>query len=225
MSPGEVRFLYLRDLHLYHHEKPFILEDTTSYDKGVITNVEKDSHPVHLTDIRGHEDEYDYESHSFRFIKHTTAIDFLNMPKQDSLAYLKETMTILQQEFDSEHTICYDIRVGTWPSIFCFHLLSDFEAPQQYRGTEGYRICQGHSREYFPGAQTAGPAGVCSSHWQVRLTSSFVCITSNADHTINGGYHRAERHLTDEEIKKYITSGEWRLRIVKCGLLSLQICV
>ena len=56
MSTGEVRFLYLRDLNLYNHQKPFILEDTTSYDKGVVTNAEKDYYPVHLTDIRGHED-------------------------------------------------------------------------------------------------------------------------------------------------------------------------
>lgn len=38
--------------------------------------------------------------------------------------------------------------------------------------------------------------------------------TVHIDHTVNGGYHRAERHLTDEEIEKYITSGEWRMRIV-----------
>ena len=113
MSTGEVRFLYLRDLDLYNHEKPFILEDTTSYDKAVITNAEKDSCPVRLTDIRGHEDEYDYESHSFRFIKHVTAIEFLNTHKQDSLTYIKETMAVLQQQFGSEHAICYDVRVST----------------------------------------------------------------------------------------------------------------
>ncbi len=113
MPLGEVRFQYLRDLDLYHDEKPFILEDTTSYDKGVVTNVVKDFHPVHLTDIRGHEDEYDYESHSFRFMKHATAIDFRNTPEQDSLAYIKETMTILQQQFGAERTICYGDRVST----------------------------------------------------------------------------------------------------------------
>jgi hypothetical protein len=35
------------------------------------------------------------------------------------------------------------------------------------------------------------------------------------DHTINGGFHRARRHLSDEELEKYITSGQWRLRIIK----------
>ena len=72
----------------------------------------KESDPVHLTDIRGHEDEYDYESHSFRFIKHATAINFLDTPEQDSLAYIKETMTILQQQFGAERIICYDVRVS-----------------------------------------------------------------------------------------------------------------
>ena len=118
MSSGNVNFPYLRDLELYHHEKPFILEDTTSYDKGVITNAEKEYHPVHLTDIRVHEDEYGYESHSFRFIKHATAIDFINTPKQDSLAYIKETMAILQRQFGSERTICYDVRVSVY-SLAC----------------------------------------------------------------------------------------------------------
>ncbi|KAL8654313.1 MAG: hypothetical protein Q9226_003488 [Calogaya cf. arnoldii] len=123
MSSGQVRFQYLRDLGLYKNEKPFILEDTTSYDKGVVTNVVKDYQPVRLTDIRGHEDEYDFKSHSFRFIKHKTAIDFFNTPKQDSLAYIKETMTILQQQFGPERTICYDVRVCIFTSAQSFLLL------------------------------------------------------------------------------------------------------
>lgn len=137
MSSGEVRFQYLRDLDTYHFEKPFILEDTTSYDKGVITNVVKDYHPVHLTDIRGHEDEYDYHSHSFRFIKHATAIDFLDTPEQDSLAYIKETMAILQEQFGAERIICYDVRVSISIPVWSFSPPDCFEAPQQYRGAEG----------------------------------------------------------------------------------------
>lgn len=119
MSPGEVRFLYLRDLDSYHHEKPFILEDSNNH---VVTNIEKDYHSVHLTDIRGHEADFGYESHSFRFIKHATAINFLNTPEQDSLGYIKETMTILQQQFGSERTICYDVRVSI-PSSTRIHII------------------------------------------------------------------------------------------------------
>ena len=120
MSSNEVRFAYLRDLDLYHREKPFILEDTASYDKDVLTNIEKDHYPVHLTDVRGHEDQYDYESHSFRFIKHATAIDLLNAPMQDSLAYITETMTVLQQQFGSKRIICYDVRVSTTGLAYFF---------------------------------------------------------------------------------------------------------
>lgn len=114
MSPGEVHFQYLRDLDSYNHEKPYVLEDS---DNRITTNVEKDHHPVHLTDIRGREAEFGYESHSFRFIKHATAIDFLNANEQDSVGYIEETMTILQQQFGSELNVCYDVRVSIPSSI------------------------------------------------------------------------------------------------------------
>jgi len=34
------------------------------------------------------------------------------------------------------------------------------------------------------------------------------------DHTILGGFHRARRHFTDDEITKYLNSGDYRIRIV-----------
>ena len=52
------------------------------------------------------------------------------------------------------------------------------------------------------------------------MTLITTTLLTDVDHTIDGGYHRAERHLTDEEIKTYITSGEWRMRICQVGLLS-----
>ncbi len=56
--------------------------------------------------------------------------------------------------------------------------------------------------------------------YAVHIGKCRLCLTTSAaltvaDHTIDGGYRRAKRHLTDEEIAKYIASGEWRVRIVK----------
>lgn len=47
-------------------------------------------------------------------------------------------------------------------------------------------------------------------------------LLTDVDHTISGGFHRAKRHLSDEEIETYITSGEWRMRIVKWEPPSLE---
>lgn len=49
--------------------------------------------------------------------------------------------------------------------------------------------------------------------------------SSDADHTLEGGFHRIERHLTPEESKRYLAEG-WRVRIVKSVILPpIPICM
>lgn len=42
------------------------------------------------------------------------------------------------------------------------------------------------------------------------------------DQTLDGGLRRAQRHMTDEEVSKYL-NGDWRIRIVKSVLDQLMV--
>ena len=113
MATTKVAFGYLKEDPKWATEKPFIFESNITYDEPAITNTEKEFHSVSLTDIRGQENNYTYESHGFRYIKHPSKIDQLNIQQHDALGYMKETMDLLCAEFNAERVICYDVRVRT----------------------------------------------------------------------------------------------------------------
>ena len=104
-------FLYLRKDEKYFHEKPYIYESNISYEQPVETNTEKDLHRVALTDIRGQEAKFSYDTHGFRFINHESQVKQSGTEVHDTIAYINETKEILKVEFDAMRVICYDVRV------------------------------------------------------------------------------------------------------------------
>ncbi|KAI0433437.1 hypothetical protein F5Y09DRAFT_298929 [Xylaria sp. FL1042] len=102
---------FIQDLPLYEREKPYNLSYGT-YNDGVATNVKNETREVHLTDIRGREDQFSYASNSFRFVTlppHTT----LDGTEQAAVKYLEEIREFLVSEFEADKVIIYDIRQRT----------------------------------------------------------------------------------------------------------------
>jgi hypothetical protein len=106
----EVPMHYLKDLRLYDTEKPFAYETGPSYEDPTVSNISHELHPVSLENIRGRENEFNYDQHSFAFVRHQSVIDF-SQPNQDSLGYILENTQILKDQFNTDQVICYDLRV------------------------------------------------------------------------------------------------------------------
>ncbi|KAL7788773.1 hypothetical protein V8C43DRAFT_287040 [Trichoderma afarasin] len=174
MATKEVYVEYIRGLSKYKTEKPFNLS-FSSYHEGLTTNVEKEEKGIIVEDVRGQENLFSMEKHSFRFLKFPTKHP-IDGTDDTTFRYLEETQNFLLQELDADGVICYDIR----------RRRSDITTePQNPDGN------------YFGALEDAAPP-VYSVH---------------VDHTLEGGFHRIERHLTPEESKKYLSEG-WRVRIV-----------
>ncbi|KAL7784960.1 hypothetical protein V8C37DRAFT_394846 [Trichoderma ceciliae] len=174
MAKKEVYVEYIRDLPRYEKEKPFNLSFSTYHD-GLTTNVEKEEKAISVQDIRGQEDQFSLEKHSFCFLKLPTQHP-IDGSDDTTFRYLEETRNFLLRKLGADEVICYDIRRRRSDAI---------DKPQR------------PEENYFGAVEDAAPP-VTNVH---------------VDHTLEGGFHRVERHLTPEESSKYLTEG-WRVRIV-----------
>ncbi|UKZ76657.1 hypothetical protein TrVFT333_004366 [Trichoderma virens FT-333] len=108
MAKKEAYVQYIKDLSKYEVEKPFNLSFST-YRQQLTTNVEKEEKCILIQDIRGQENQFSVEKHSFRFLKLPTQHP-IDGTDDVTFRYLEETRNFLLQEFDADEVICYDIR-------------------------------------------------------------------------------------------------------------------
>ena len=89
-----------------------------------------------------------------------------------------------------------------------FHLLTDSKRRSSTEARKDIEFAQGIPENTFQEPRQPAPpvSAVHIGKYMSCLITSALLI--DVDHTINGGYHRVERHLTDEEIETYIASGE-----------------
>ncbi|KGO70256.1 hypothetical protein PITC_020750 [Penicillium italicum] len=195
MAEQQFLFQYLKDLPRYATEKPFIYESNLSYDKPPVSNVEKEIRSVKLTNVRGNIGSFSCDEHGFMYMNHKTSVTFDGDKTQESLEYIEETMSLLQEIFNTNHVISYDIR--------------------RRDSNQDRKDVQEIQENAFEKPREPAPP-VYAVHIGELETLSFNShfLNSVKDHTLHGGFHRAKRHLTDEEIEKFINSGKYRIRIV-----------
>ncbi|KAI1369716.1 hypothetical protein F5Y08DRAFT_291191 [Xylaria arbuscula] len=179
-SDTQVHFRYLQDLPLYDTEKPYIFESNISYDNKPVTNVRQALYPVSLENIRGREQDFNWDRHGFAFLRHTSSIDF-TQDTQDTISYIQENSQTLKEKFRADRVICYDVR--------------------RRSGEENRKELDAMPENTF-------------SQPRIPAPPVYAVHIDHKDHTRTGGYHRARRHFTDDEIAEYIESGEWQIRVV-----------
>ena len=106
---------YLNDLPLYKREKPYLVLLPAQVDSD-LENVKTDNlefetrRGIHITDIRGHEEEYGLLISGFEVMRHTSALlDFQDMA--DIQTYKTETESLLKAKFDADKVVCWDVKV------------------------------------------------------------------------------------------------------------------
>jgi hypothetical protein len=57
--------------------------------------------------------------------------------------------------------------------------------------------------------------GMMTTYPHLSIIDSHEISHRKQDHTRLGGFHRARRHMSDDEITEFLDSGKWRVRIVK----------
>ena len=106
---------YLSDLSLYKREKPYLVLLPAQVDSD-LENVKTDNlefetrRGIHITDIRGHEEEHGLLISGFEVMHHTSALsDFQDLA--DIQTYRTETESLLKAKFDAEKVVCWDVKV------------------------------------------------------------------------------------------------------------------
>lgn len=97
---------FVKDLDLHKHEKPFM------YAAGK-TNLETEPHRVDVSDIRGNESLFQFETNGFEIISHETRIPIDDFANESILGneYLKEMESLLRARFKAHKVVFFGWRV------------------------------------------------------------------------------------------------------------------
>ena len=104
---------FIKDLELYHTEKPYfvVIEEGEGKAPSTATNLElAPVHNISLQDIRGREADFTIERNGFKYVKHEAQVA-ANDEEDNWVAYSQEMARLIQEECGSEKVICYDYRV------------------------------------------------------------------------------------------------------------------
>jgi hypothetical protein len=108
---------FIADLKVHEEEKPFAIDQISPNAGFPITNIKYEKHNVLLHDIRHEPSKPEIDTHSFCYITH--ASQFTHLPTEEEMMwpYAKETTDLLKKKFQTDHAICFDLRVGL--SAYC----------------------------------------------------------------------------------------------------------
>jgi hypothetical protein len=116
MGDATARFEYLRNLDVYHQEKPYYYDGPLSPDlEPKRTNLQYESIPVPVQDGRTNSQRFTLQENGFKLMKHETctALNEEPRPSQATVdAYLSEVVDILRKEFDGSKVIVFDYAVS-----------------------------------------------------------------------------------------------------------------
>jgi len=112
---------FLKDLPLYKEEQPYELYGFPESTSSRITNCEfEELSDIDIEDVRGREGDFTIENCGFQFFNAPSSIPLIpenfetpGAHEDVIIAYLKETMGIVEKKLGSPRTICFDWRVSS----------------------------------------------------------------------------------------------------------------
>ena len=106
---------HLKDLPLYKREKPYLVllpaQVESDLENVKTDNLEFETRPgIHITDIRGHEEEYRLLTNGFEITPHASVLsDFHDVT--DIQTYKAETESFSKTKFNADKVVCWDVKV------------------------------------------------------------------------------------------------------------------
>ena len=106
---------HLKDLPLYKREKPYLVllpaQEESDLENIRTDNLEFETRDgIHITDIRGHEEEYRLLTNGFEVMRHTSALSSFQ-ELADIQTYKTETEGLLKAKFDADKVVCWNVKV------------------------------------------------------------------------------------------------------------------
>lgn len=106
---------YLNDIPLYKREKPYLVLLPAKVDSD-LEHVKTDNlkfevrRGIRITDIRGHEEEYQLLKNGFEIIQHSSELSDIE-DEVDIRKYKMETEDLLRDKFHADKVVCWDVKV------------------------------------------------------------------------------------------------------------------
>ena len=112
---------HLKDLPLYKREKPYLVllpaQVESDLESVKTDNLEFETrNGIHITDIRGHEEEYRLLINGFEVMRHASALSSFQ-DLADIQTYKTETESLLKAKFDADKVVCWDVKVCLPPLV------------------------------------------------------------------------------------------------------------
>ena len=110
LATQEIDLEHLADISLYKEEKPYYLAQVPGYGTGEASNLQYSIfRGIKLYDVRGHEDKFRCDTHSFEFKHLPSRVKYQS--DKEAVEYMRETVDFVKSYFSADRVICYDIRV------------------------------------------------------------------------------------------------------------------
>jgi len=165
---------YIADIDLWEREKPYAIDQVPGAPSGQITNLQIESHPTIIEDLRTSLSQPTLARHSFCFLE--TPSDLLKYSEQEMMVpYAEEVNAMLKKTFSTNRVITYDLRLRENRSYEIDEVLSNSRAVPSPPVTVAH---VDHSREgawmrIARHTNAEEKADIDSGKWRVRIINTW----------------------------------------------------